>query len=149
MCFVYSVYWCLFFKQKTAYEVRISDWSSDVCSADLLSNYVLPTSASGAGTITPAEVQVVGILANDKVYDGTTAATLDSSGGGLTGVFGGDTVTLVSGGASGAFATKNVGTDIPVTATGYAISGADAGNYTVLQPFGLMADITEATLQIA
>src|SRR3546814_1275599 len=27
-----------FFKQKTAYEVRISDWSSDVCSSDLLSN---------------------------------------------------------------------------------------------------------------
>src|SRR3546814_16355714 len=27
---------CLFFlKQKTAYEVRISDWSSDVCSSDL------------------------------------------------------------------------------------------------------------------
>src|SRR3546814_10791359 len=26
-----------FFKQKTAYEVRISDWSSDVCSSDLLS----------------------------------------------------------------------------------------------------------------
>src|SRR3546814_1140508 len=25
----------LFFKQKTAYEMRISDWSSDVCSADL------------------------------------------------------------------------------------------------------------------
>src|SRR3546814_9198355 len=28
---------CVFFKQKTAYEVRISDWSSDVCSSDLLS----------------------------------------------------------------------------------------------------------------
>src|SRR3546814_8118642 len=27
-----------FFKQKTAYELRISDWSSDVCSSDLLSN---------------------------------------------------------------------------------------------------------------
>src|SRR3546814_7841383 len=26
-----------FFKQKTAYEIRISDWSSDVCSSDLLS----------------------------------------------------------------------------------------------------------------
>src|SRR3546814_4708980 len=25
-----------FFKQKTAYEVRISDWSSDVCSSDLV-----------------------------------------------------------------------------------------------------------------
>src|SRR3546814_4807799 len=29
MCF------CFFFKQKTAYEMRISDWSSDVCSSDL------------------------------------------------------------------------------------------------------------------
>src|SRR3546814_1386091 len=26
---------CCFFKQKTAYEMRISDWSSDVCSSDL------------------------------------------------------------------------------------------------------------------
>src|SRR3546814_5271344 len=29
-----------FFKQKTAYEMRISDWSSDVCSSDLTSSYV-------------------------------------------------------------------------------------------------------------
>src|SRR3546814_9909827 len=28
-------YFCFFFKQKTAYEMRISDWSSDVCSSDL------------------------------------------------------------------------------------------------------------------
>src|SRR3546814_14262624 len=27
-----------FFKQKTAYEMRISDWSSDVCSSDLWTN---------------------------------------------------------------------------------------------------------------
>src|SRR3546814_3144306 len=27
-----------FFKQKTAYEMRISDWSSDVCSSDLFSS---------------------------------------------------------------------------------------------------------------
>src|SRR3546814_5184946 len=31
------VRWCLLFKQKTAYEMRISDWSSDVCSSDLRS----------------------------------------------------------------------------------------------------------------
>src|SRR3546814_20394048 len=31
MCFLYF----FFFKQKTAYEMRISDWSSDVCSSDL------------------------------------------------------------------------------------------------------------------
>src|SRR3546814_8174804 len=32
--YVYVVFF--FFKQKTAYELRISDWSSDVCSSDLL-----------------------------------------------------------------------------------------------------------------
>src|SRR3546814_10540907 len=39
--FLFVVYVCIacciffFFKQKTAYEMRISDWSSDVCSSDL------------------------------------------------------------------------------------------------------------------
>src|SRR3546814_19679608 len=33
---VFSLFACFFFfKQKTAYELRISDWSSDVCSSDL------------------------------------------------------------------------------------------------------------------
>src|SRR3546814_2126931 len=47
-CVIQSLFICLcllvlrvdcvffFFKQKTAYEMRISDWSSDVCSSDLL-----------------------------------------------------------------------------------------------------------------
>src|SRR3546814_6926330 len=36
MCCGVIVIVFLFFKQKTAYELRISDWSSDVCSSDLL-----------------------------------------------------------------------------------------------------------------
>src|SRR3546814_2685413 len=38
---------CFFFKQKTAYEMRISDWSSDVCSSDLRGSNApgLPTKA--------------------------------------------------------------------------------------------------------
>src|SRR3546814_9169761 len=45
MDFVFLTYCCVklivcylffFFKQKTAYEMRISDWSSDVCSSDLI-----------------------------------------------------------------------------------------------------------------
>src|SRR3546814_4108086 len=44
MCLLYVVSYCcnllayafFFFKQKTAYEMRISDWSSDVCSSDLI-----------------------------------------------------------------------------------------------------------------
>src|SRR3546814_6334580 len=37
ICSLMCVYVCFhfFFKQKTAYEMRISDWSSDVCSSDL------------------------------------------------------------------------------------------------------------------
>src|SRR3546814_6805532 len=33
---MYVFFMFFFFKQKTAYEMRISDWSSDVCSSDLL-----------------------------------------------------------------------------------------------------------------
>src|SRR3546814_4823052 len=35
------------FKQKTAYEMRISDWSSDVCSSDLLGTNILQIFPSG------------------------------------------------------------------------------------------------------
>src|SRR3546814_4538364 len=40
MCFCF-----FFFKQKTAYEMRISDWSSDVCSSDLGGDQFLQRSA--------------------------------------------------------------------------------------------------------
>src|SRR3546814_9295446 len=40
LCFAFCMiplsFFFLFFKQKTAYEMRISDWSSDVCSSDLV-----------------------------------------------------------------------------------------------------------------
>src|SRR3546814_15242778 len=36
VCFMCLLFRFFFFKQKTAYEMRISDWSSDVCSSDLL-----------------------------------------------------------------------------------------------------------------
>src|SRR3546814_20327538 len=35
------LYFFFFFKQKTAYEMRISDWSSDVCSSDLNANAIV------------------------------------------------------------------------------------------------------------
>src|SRR3546814_2888616 len=42
---------CFFFKQKTAYEMRISDWSSDVCSSDLLGNTTVELSIGKAPLI--------------------------------------------------------------------------------------------------
>src|SRR3546814_9195552 len=44
MC-VCLLYCFFFFKQKTAYEMRISDWSSDVCSSDLRMQTALTTFA--------------------------------------------------------------------------------------------------------
>src|SRR3546814_4605669 len=41
---------CFFFKQKTAYGMRISDWSSDVCSSDLPIASTRPRSASTHAT---------------------------------------------------------------------------------------------------
>src|SRR3546814_10718358 len=35
MSCLFILFFFFFFKQKTAYEMRISDWSSDVCSSDL------------------------------------------------------------------------------------------------------------------
>src|SRR3546814_10545205 len=47
MCTVHGTVSCLlccffFLKQKTAYEMRISDWSSDVCSSDLFADIASP-----------------------------------------------------------------------------------------------------------
>src|SRR3546814_3636646 len=53
MC-VNLVMYLLFFKQKTAYELRISDWSTNVCSSDLLAAYHLKRYATpGMTQITP------------------------------------------------------------------------------------------------
>src|SRR3546814_16508858 len=51
--FCYSIFF-FFFKQKTAYEMRISDWSSDVCSSDLPRPARPSRSASLIGVAAPA-----------------------------------------------------------------------------------------------
>src|SRR3546814_1269113 len=52
----YEVSMIYFFKQKTAYELRISDWSSDVCSSDLGSMLSTPI-------INPPQSAILGIHA--------------------------------------------------------------------------------------
>src|SRR3546814_5497316 len=45
-----------FFKQKTAYEMRISDWSSDVCSSDLITgrSFIVDPRVDGKVTVVSA-----------------------------------------------------------------------------------------------
>src|SRR3546814_2180981 len=45
----FVVYFFFFFKQKTAYEMRISDWSSDVCSSDLASASAMAAGGNSVG----------------------------------------------------------------------------------------------------
>ncbi len=92
------------------------------------------TQPTTLANITPAILTVTGITASNKVYDGTTTATLDTTGASLVGVFLGDTVTLGTSGATGMYASAKVGTGITVSVVGLTIGGSQAGDYTLTQP---------------
>jgi filamentous hemagglutinin family protein len=109
-------------------------------------DYVLVNQPGLSASITPATLMLGGVAANNKVYDGTTTARLTGSAG-VT-AFSGDSVSVAGGGAA-AFASKNVGSNVPVTLTGYSLAGTDAGNYTLVMPTGLTANISPATLQVS
>jgi trimeric autotransporter adhesin len=89
-----------------------------------------------------------GITANNKVYDGTTVATITSNNVVLAGVVAGDTVTLSTNSYTASFASANVGNGIVVTVSGLTLTGASATNYTLTPPTGLTANITPATLLV-
>ena len=108
-------------------------------------NYTLVQPAGVTADITALALSVTGASAASKVYDRLLATTVS---GGSIAPLSGDTVTLDASGATGAFATKTVGTGKAVTASGYTISGADAGNYSLTQPTGLTADITALSLSV-
>ena len=94
-------------------------------------NYNLVTdTATTTANITKASITAItGITANDKVYDSTRTATLDTSAPGFTGIISGDTLTVAT--ASGLFDNKNVGTGKTVTISGLTLGGASVGNYTL------------------
>jgi hypothetical protein len=103
-------------------------------------NYVLRNAtASGTGTITAANLYVTGVTAMNKVYDGSTNAIL----GGVASItpMGTDILTL-GGVGTGVFAAPNIAFNVPVTVTGYSLSGTDAGNYILRQPLLVKANIT-------
>lgn len=106
--------------------------------ATYLGNSTYATSSSTplpAQTVQPLALTVSSATANNKIYDGTTAATISGT---LNGVLSGDTVTFIG---TGVFANVGPGNNIPVTSTS-TLGGASAANYTLIQPTGLSANIT-------
>ena len=109
-----------------------------------------PTTRANTTASTTANITAVtltgSITANNKIYDGTTAASIATRS--LNGVIGSDDVSL-SGGTA-AFASKAVGTAKTVTATGLSLSGLDAGNYQLASSSATAtADITARTLTVS
>jgi len=102
-------------------------------------NYTV-TQPTLTANITTAPLTITGITANNKVFDGTTAATLSGTAA-YSGLVNGETFS-VTGTPSATFADASVGTAKPVTVTGYT---APSANYSITQPTGLTADITAAS----
>lgn len=93
--------------------------------------------------VLPKNLTVSGLIAEDKVYDGTVAATLDFSGATLVGVVGGDDVSLTG---TAEFVDPNAGNDKDVI-TALTLPGIDAANYSLTQPT-LTASILPASQTI-
>ena len=109
------------------------------------SNYAIGQEPGLVGDITPALVTVTGVHANNKTFDGNALASL--GGTAVINVIGEDEVA-VTGTPGASFADATAGKAKPVTVNGYALAGADAGNYALSQPQGLSADILDAAVQV-
>ena len=125
-------------------------------SGTLASNYTLPTTAIGTGSVTAKTVTASGFSSADKVYDGGTVAVVNGTaslqseavGAGSSSdgkVYATDTVSL-SGNATGTFNSKDVLTANSVSFLDLSIAGTDATNYTLVQPASVIQHITAKTL---
>ena len=107
-------------------------------------NYTLASnSASTTAAITPRTL-VVNAGGIDKVYDGTTAANVTLGDNRIAG----DVLAIAH--ANAAFGDKHAGTHKTVTVNGLALSGADAGNYSLASnTAGTTAAITPRALAVS
>ena len=116
-------------------------------SGTLLSNYVLPVSATGDGQITTAML-VVTLTGVTKVYDANTNAFLSSANYTVTGLAGGEGVTITQ--TLGTYASPNAGTHLvtaSLTAGNYtAIGTTDLSNYMLPSTAEGLGIITQAPL---
>ena len=112
------------------------------------SNYKLPAANTSNFTINKKAVAVSGITADNKVYDRTTTAVLNTSGASFAGILSGDSLTVS---ATGTFDNENVGTGKTVTISGLALSGTSVGNYKLAESGNqatATADITAKSLTV-
>jgi hypothetical protein len=102
---------------------------------------------SATADITPKQLTITGVGADNKVYDGTTTATRLTTGTPLLagGIVTGDDFSVNLANLAVAFADKNAGTGKTLVVAGASMTGVDAGNYLVSVQ-NATADITPKTL---
>jgi len=92
-------------------------------------------------SITAKEVVILGLNGVNKNYDGMISASLGGTPS-LLGVETADQANVLLGGTPIiSFVSPNSGSAVEIVVSGYALSGSEAGNYQVVQPVGLTADI--------
>ena len=99
-------------------------------------------------TIAPKPVTVTEIVANNKTYDGTVTATLETETATINGKVGSDELQVV---ATGVFADANVGNSKTVAITYTGLTGSSASNYELNTDASLpstTANITPATVTV-
>ena len=111
-----------------------------------LPNYTVTSQASTTANITPATLTISGIAASDKVYDGSTTVSINTTGAIKAGLVAGDVVNLS---ATGVFADKNVGNGKVVSINSLSLGGTDAANYRLASTSAsTTASITKANLLV-
>ena len=120
-----------------ATDVPVNVGSYKVTASIANSNYTLTGKTTADFVITPKAVTVTGITAKDKVYDGTTDATLDCSNAQFDGILKNDKLTVA---AKGMFETAVAGKQ-NVAISGLTLGGDSAANY-VLAGSGNQAETT-------
>jgi hypothetical protein len=103
--------------------------------------YIAGVTLPLVANITPAPVTISGLVAANKLYDGTTAAIIGGAPT-ISGLLGSDTSSLTGTVLSGAFASSNVATGIGVTANLSSLSLGNSNYYIAGVTLPLFADIT-------
>ncbi|MCL6699501.1 YDG domain-containing protein [Sphingomonas sp. NSE70-1] len=128
------------FADKNAGPDKLVTVSGVILTGTDASNYSLSVPGSVLADIMQ-KVLTATVTANSRTYDGTTSATGSVA---LAGIIGGDMVGASDG--SFEFTDKNAGTGKAVTVSGIALTGSDAGNYSVTIPATVLADIFRKTI---
>ena len=98
-------------------------------------------------TLAAKGISITGFAAASKIYDGGISASITNDGS-LSGAVAGDDININNAGASASFDNKHASTAHTVTASGYALSGAQAGNYSLSQPTASNVTISQKPLTV-